>query len=285
MFRCCYLHSIRIVAVAGIGAPWETWEITPKNLDGTIFPTLTRAAPLLNPPTRSGPSTLHRANSYVGTQKHQHIETIFDDIRRARVWLYEYPEIKEDQDVGFYADKLLEDLTMLVQSQGRKKRPLHLAGHSTGGLIIKYAMIKALIDQNTTHAEIAESCFSLAFFGVPHYGSTILHQDAFKVSIENMTGMKLNNTIRFALNPANSAMFYQEAQTFAPLSSSMCQIWAFVEGLESNLKVLSANTAGEEETNVRCFVVDERSATLSKAKVRIDNEKVITVNSTHANLA
>jgi hypothetical protein len=278
LFRCCYLRSIRIVAVAGIGASWETWDITPKNA-------LTRAAPLLNPPTRSGASTQHRANRYVETQKTQHIETIFDDIRGVRVWFYEYPEIQENQDFGFYADKLLEDLTKLVRSQGQKKRLLHLAGHSTGGLVIKHAMIKALSGENPVHAEIAESCFSLAFFGVPHYGSTILHQDAFKASIESTTEMKLNNMIRLALNPANSSMFYQQALNFAPLSSSMRQIWAFVEGLESDLRVLSANTAGEEETHVHYFVVDERSATLSTPSVRIDNEKVIIVKSTHTNLA
>jgi len=224
VFRFCYLHSARIVAVPGIGASRETWEITPKSLP----PTLTRAASLSNPSPRSSSSSLRLVNGYADTKKPQHTETIFDDIRRARVWFYEYPEVQEGQSFGFYADKLLEDLTDLVRSQGRKKRPLHLAGHSTGGLVIKYALIKALSDQTTVHAEIAESCFSLAFFGVPHYGSTILHQDIYKASIEAATGMKLNNWIRLTLDPANSAMFDQEAHNFAPLSSSMRQIWAFV---------------------------------------------------------
>lgn len=135
------------------------------------------------------------------------------------------------------------------------------------------------------HAEVAEACFSLAFFGVPHYGSSILYDDAFRTAVETATGMKLDNKIRTALNPAHSERFDDEARSFAPLASSLRRIWTFVEGVESKLKVLSGNTAGEEEMEVSYSVVDERSATLSTPRVRIGNEKVTIVNVTHAELA
>lgn len=180
---------------------------------------------------------------------------------------------------------MLQDLVDLIRGQGRRKRPLPLAGHSTGGLVIKYALIQALSGRGPMHAEVAEACFSLAFFGVPHYGSSILHGDAYRTAVETATGMKLYDGIRTALNPECRELFDDEARSFAPLASSLRRIWTFVEGVESKLKVLSGNTAGEEEMEVFLNIVDERSATLSTPRVRIGNKKVTIVNVTHAELA
>jgi hypothetical protein len=97
--------------------------------------------------------------------------------------------------------------------------------------------------------------------------------------------MKLYDGIRTALNPDYRQLFDDQARSFAPLASSLRRIWTFVEGAESRLKVLSGNTAGEEEMEVFLPIVDERSATLSTPRVRIGNEKVTIVNVTHAELA
>lgn len=245
---------------------------------------LKRAAPLLETPSHSRTS-FQLSRRSAESQERQRSETIFDEVPQARVWFFDYNDVAESKEFDDYAEQLLEALVDLVQKQGHQRRPLHLVGHSTGGIVIKHALIQAFADENSWEAEAAEACFSIAFFGVPHYGSTVLYGDAYRATVETATGMKLHNRIRTALNPDHKDRFDEEARSFAPLANSLRKIWTFIEGVESKLQVLSGNTAGEETTIVSLACVDERSATLSTPRVRIGTEKVTTVNTTHAQLA
>jgi len=270
----------RIIAVPGIGASSHTWQFSPKTEVGNL-----RRASALQDTTSPARASHQHSASRVDTQERRESETIFDDISQARLWFFDYGDVSATHDFDFYANKLLQDLVQLIENQGKRKRPLHLVGHSTGGLVIKYALIKA--DSNgegTAFEQVAEACFSLAFFGVPHYGSSILHDNVYRNSVEALTGMKLNDNIRATLNPKRED-FDDEARDFAPLANNLRRIWTFVEVEESKLKVSHVNQAGIGETDVSFAVVDERSATLTTDRVPIGNETVTRVAATHAHLA
>ncbi len=55
----------------------------------------------------------------------------------------------------------LEDLPELGN------RPIHLVGHSTGGLIIKGALNLLREGNDKAYSQIARCCFGVAFFGTP----------------------------------------------------------------------------------------------------------------------
>ena len=52
----------------------------------------------------------------------------------------------------------------LTHNQAEKKRPLFFLSHSTGGLVVKAALIKARGDEQ--YDVVGDNCYGVAFFGM-----------------------------------------------------------------------------------------------------------------------
>jgi alpha-beta hydrolase superfamily lysophospholipase len=79
------------------------------------------------------------------------------------VLLYKYSTEITNQDVDSLALGFMEELAKNIK--GKKiTHPVHLASHSTGGLVVKQALIAA---EKQGNADIIKACFSVAFFGTP----------------------------------------------------------------------------------------------------------------------
>lgn len=84
----------------------------------------------------------------------------------ARIFLYTFakPDIPKLHGITKYSEDFLRDLA----SEGLgKKRMVHFVGHSTGGLVIKRALVVANGSNNTDWLAIKRNCCSIAFFGTP----------------------------------------------------------------------------------------------------------------------
>lgn len=81
---------------------------------------------------------------------------------RARILLYEHPEIGGGTTLSVLADALLQDLQQLRAREGQE-RPVLFIGHSIGGLVVKMALAKA--GKDGRHGNILRECYGVAFFG------------------------------------------------------------------------------------------------------------------------
>ena len=84
------------------------------------------------------------------------------DADKARIVLYEHPEIKEGVTLSNLADGLLEQLKRLRDVEDQE-RPLLFMGYSLGGLVVKMALAKAARD--TRYQNIVRDCYGVGFFG------------------------------------------------------------------------------------------------------------------------
>ena len=128
------------------GHPLKTW-----NRDGLMSryfgaPAMRDAE--VNDPERPGPSWVRQG--------------IRREADRARILLYEHPEIKEGTTLSKLADEFLDNLRRLRRREG-SQRPLIFIGHSVGGLVVKMALIKA--GKNKRLEGILRQCYGVAFFG------------------------------------------------------------------------------------------------------------------------
>ena len=84
----------------------------------------------------------------------------------ARVFHYTFETTGLEREFGItrHAEGLLNSLT---KAGDLGKRPIHFAGHSIGGLVVKRALVLALGSVNKDYQAIARYCFSVAFFGTP----------------------------------------------------------------------------------------------------------------------
>ena len=85
----------------------------------------------------------------------------------AQVHYYEYPPLKDSQDLDALARDFLRCLAHELPRPGSRQRPLHFAAYSTGGNVVRVAMTMGGESANRDENSVVESCFSLAFFGVP----------------------------------------------------------------------------------------------------------------------
>ncbi|KAI9679132.1 MAG: hypothetical protein M1822_007342 [Bathelium mastoideum] len=245
--------------------------------------------------------------------------TIYDDVSRARVFLYSYPDPTEGDAIINYATELLGCVATLASP---KLRPLHFAGHNTGGLVVKRALVLARASVNKLWNQVALSCFTVAFFGVPHYGSDVLSDETYLGSVReilrtptpderlkmeaiNGRGGNYNDAMRVwadrqakaqkwknmeeqlrnSLSADNRENLTQLSRDFASLALGMRKIWTFVEAYDSRLLVLSGgDREAEELETVDLSVVDRRSATLTNSDVYVGNEEVIAIDCEHSSL-
>ncbi|KAF2232829.1 hypothetical protein EV356DRAFT_238033 [Viridothelium virens] len=249
-------------------------------------------------------------------------KTIFDNVRRAQVYLYTYPDPLDGDAIANYATDLLKSIDALVSQPGNL-RPLHFAGHNSGGLVVKKALVLAKASTNKLWNSIASGCFTVAFFGVPHYGSDVLSDETYVQSVREILGTPtpeerlqneptvvwdsnldnerraradriaktqkwraMEDQLRSELSADNREKLMQLSRDFAPLALGLRKIWTFVEAYPTDLSVLTGGgKEGEELETVELSVVDRRSATLSNSEIHIGSEKVVPVDCEHGHLS
>lgn len=212
-------------------------------------------------------------------------DNVFRDIRQANVYFYTFPKGAESTDLVTLAEDLLSEVLQFWYTPGKTK-PLHFACHSTGGLVVKYALAQAHRAVDDDVSELAAACFSIAFFGVPHLGSNIFSNSAYQESLVDILGLAfpVPMWLRKLMDQPNSLREHNEL--FAPLASRLRKVWTFVEGKESQLSVVGHHdTSGESKQTVSFNIVDKRSAVLSNESLWIGSEEVVPVESDHASLA
>jgi hypothetical protein len=147
--------------VPGIGASGdEAWSLTPDPPGHVHFRSGLRRATSITSLAKT--PKLERSRTALERPEKFDQPTIFDDVHQARVWLYEYPPGVANRTVEGYARSFLQEISAFIEKKFMK-HPLHLAAHSTGGLVIKHA----LISEDVENSVFVEACFSIAFFGTP----------------------------------------------------------------------------------------------------------------------
>lgn len=81
---------------------------------------------------------------------------------KARILLYEHPEMDEGATLHTLADELLRNLQRLREMED-DERPILFIGHSLGGLAVKMALVKA--SNEARYENILRQCYGVAFFG------------------------------------------------------------------------------------------------------------------------
>ncbi|PNP49651.1 hypothetical protein THARTR1_09662 [Trichoderma harzianum] len=85
------------------------------------------------------------------------------EANRARILLYEHPEVSEGTTLNSLATALLDELRALRTRERQQERPLLFIGHSIGGLVVKMALVKA--SRDSRYESILRECYGVAFFG------------------------------------------------------------------------------------------------------------------------
>jgi Putative serine esterase (DUF676) len=187
-------------------------------------------------------------------------QTLWTDLHEARVYLYYYKRREDSKHEGIttYAEDLLQAIKSDVVDLG--KRPIHFAAFCTGGLVVKRALILALGGhEKGRFLDITRCCFSLAFFGTPHYGSNFLSRSHYKEGVKELLGLthpyssRLRNEIRRIDNLDELQQFNQ---LFVPYTITLGKIWTFVEEKETVLHVKISEEGKEGETHIRLPVIN-----------------------------
>ncbi|ORY17310.1 cora-like Mg2+ transporter protein-domain-containing protein [Clohesyomyces aquaticus] len=213
---------------------------------------------------------------------------IFSDLPDARVFLYTFskPETPKNHGITKYASELLQDM---VQEGLGKSRMIHFVGHSTGGLVVKRALVIANGSNNVDILDIKRNCCSIAFFGTPHYGSTVLCQGTYKWAVKRLLCLKapMSERLREDLSDVeNLDSLVHFSRVFQPLTINMEKIWSFYEARDSKLEVRATINDRTGSTAIRRMVVEKRCAMLNASDDYpfIGCEQAISVKGDHASL-
>ncbi|QPH04070.1 hypothetical protein C2857_000713 [Epichloe festucae Fl1] len=196
---------------------------------------------------------------------------------RARILLYEHPEIGGGTTLSVLADALLEDLQQLRARQGQE-RPVLFIGHSIGGLVVKMALTKA--GKDGRNGNILRECYGVAFFGTPHQGSSYFAMPSLAKGIQNLLQLTspLPTSITDDLRVGNSLLVRVD-EDFRAASHDL-QVWTFYETIDSRLSGGAA--AGSESRDVY-FTAPLTS--IKSAILGMRQERIFPLQSDHANMA
>jgi hypothetical protein len=129
--------------------------------------------------------------------------------------------------------------------------------------VVKRALLLALggFDKGRYHC-ITRSCFSLAFFGTPHYGSNFLSVPAYKEGVKELFGLThpYSSRLRKEISQIkNLDEMQQFNELFVPYTVSLAKIWSFVELKETQLHVPISDDGKQGEMFVRVPVSTPQS--------------------------
>lgn len=169
--------------------------------------------------------------------------SLYHSVAGARVYLYSHPsqDLRWQYGIEYYAQCLLR---YLVNLPDLGHRPLHLAAHSTGGIVLKKALTDALSGATSDEASdrVVRCCFSVAFWGVPHYGSTVLSDPVHKENVMRILELPrpMTGLLRQEFSSLNLDQLEEFSEEFAALAIGLKKIWTFVEARETSLTVVAS---------------------------------------------
>lgn len=177
--------------------------------------------------------------------------------------------------VDDYANRFLTQVDEYRRSSQADQRPVVFTCHSTGGSVVKSALIQ--------NERLANVCCGITFFATPHHGSSVLSDPEFVQAVQYRLGLKWKMPERlrqsFSLQSPNRELLNYR---FAHAAIGV-KIYSYVEKQDTKLDVLSTiESGGESVVEVNQCVVDGRSAKLGNADVAVDEEEVVDLNTTHA---
>lgn len=179
-----------------------------------------------------------------------------------------------------WIDRFLGIMQEYRSAQRTGQRPILFICHSTGGSVVKQALIRK---PTTGQSDIAALCLGVTFFASPHHGSSILSEPEYVQTVQYHLGLKweMSGHLRhdFLLRNANLEIMNSK---FA-VSVVGAKIYSYVEGMDTDLTVLSTDDTGIETlTVIALSIVDSRSAKLSTPEIPLEDEEIIQLNTTHA---
>jgi len=247
--------KIDIVAIPAVGAyPFETWR-------------------------------------YPGPKTKQPYESLWHGISDAAVYFFAFREIA-DGEKGSLEDYAWQLLRALKEHPTIGTRPIHFVGHSTGGLVLKRALVMAKsriqVGPKSQFRHTVDWTFSTAFFSVPHYGSTILSEQLYQEPIGKVLALHFtpSDELRNEMNTKNRHNLEQYSREFAGIAFRLKRVWSFIEARETLLSVESGDHGiAPTLAQVKRPVVDARSAQLSTNDLNIGSELVVYVDAHHGNVA
>ncbi|EFY94783.2 ankyrin repeat protein [Metarhizium robertsii ARSEF 23] len=197
---------------------------------------------------------------------------------KARILLYEHPEMDEGTTLHTLADELLRNLQRLREMED-DERPILFIGHSLGGLAVKMALVKA--SNEARYENILRQCYGVAFFGTPHQGSSYFSLPSLACSIQSLLQLSspLPPSVTHHLRVGNSVLTRLD-EDFKAASNDL-QVWTFYETIDSRLSGGNA-TAGPDSRDVD-FTAPLTS--MKSAILGMRQERIFPLQSDHANMA
>lgn len=197
---------------------------------------------------------------------------MFSAVTDARVFMYTFdpPEDAKSHGITKYAEDLLREM----DDQGLgSNRPIHFVGHSTGGIVVKRALVVANGSNKPRILQIKRDCISVAFFGTPRksvvfnptksdpfypdHGSTVLCQSTYKQAVADLLGLNIPMSERVRqdlLKIENIDGVGSFSRVFQPLTINMEKIWSFHEAMASKLQVRAKSSTGSGSTTIARLV-------------------------------
>ncbi|KAL5003351.1 hypothetical protein BDV10DRAFT_44374 [Aspergillus recurvatus] len=169
-------------------------------------------------------------------------------IPNARVLLLEHGELGAAETLDLLATRLLNKLQEARKSTSRR-RPIFFICHSTGGVVGTAALVKASQSPSPLDS-IFSSCYGIAFFGTPHYGSSYLSAPEFGRSIHRLLRLKytLPAELRETFKPRHPQLERLAGQ-FRAISADM-KIWTFLETVDSVFTITDTETGSTIDMHV-----------------------------------
>lgn len=130
-----------------------------------------------------------------------------------------------------------------------RRRPVFFICHSTGGTVATAALVKASRSHNPLDS-IFSSCYGIAFFGTPHYGSSYLSAPEFGKSIRRLLHLKhaVPVELREVFKPRHEILERLAGQ-FRAISADM-KIWTFLETVDSVFTITDTETQSTIDMHV-----------------------------------
>ncbi|KOS17214.1 Protein SERAC1 [Escovopsis weberi] len=191
---------------------------------------------------------------------------------RARILLYEHPEMVQGTTLNKLAMALLESLRKLRADEGQE-RPLIFISHSVGGLVVKMALVKASRDPK--YESMMRECYGVAFFGTPHQGSSYFSKSSLASSIQSMLQLSapMPQSLTCELRMGNSLLLHID-EDFKTVSDDL-HVWTFYETIDSRL---SGSASGD-------VYFTAPLTSIKSAILGMRQERIFPLQSDHANIA
>ena len=184
-----------------------------------------------------------------------------------------------------WAERLLMTLMKHREERGAVDRPIIFICHSTGGNVLKQALIEK---KSGNLNDIANNTIAITFFAVPHHGSTALSRGRYVQEIQAHLRLKwpMSDRLRddFLLRDQNEGL--QSLNHRFALDLAGVRIHSYSETADSHLTILRSTKRGAEdlETVFRECIVDGRSGKLSTPQVPVEDEDFMQLDLTHTEL-